>query len=334
MKNKGIICLCGVIAAIAAYVIITDDAPSRNKTPEFPEKSSIFSIPFENSPTESTSPLAESSIISYPKPPEESNRQYSQWYDQTSKSSEVVSYWQEESNEPESVFYTQGIYKNNPKGYPDNFMKSSAKTLEGRTIIISVFANDDHTAWTMDDRDNDIRYEMMKNMEIACNWLEEQSRSYGKDAELIFSFDGTTGLAYTAQFYEDATSQMTGELYSSESSFAENYIDTAGLVQKYQADNVIYMYFLTPPTPALPDRLHYPILQPITVTMNVLPCIQDSMMSFHRHRQWHMRCCIVSVHMIFTMLAKFRRNMWITAKKWDPMTLCSRSIWGMKSHRI
>ena len=60
---------------------------------------------------------------------------------------------------------------------------------------------------------------------------------------MIFSFDYASGLAYTAQFYEDATSEMTGEVYSSEMSFAENYIDTEALLERYQADNVIYIYF-------------------------------------------------------------------------------------------
>ncbi len=121
----------------------------------------------------------------------------------------------------------------------------TAKYMEGRTVVVSVFASDTGTSW---DFKRDIeRYSMCyQDLRIACEWLSEQAAAYGVNAEFVWDW-----LTYYDLFYVHTFSQnmvVYPSNYSSYFDCIDSEIPTDELLRKYNADNILYIFHYNTPT--------------------------------------------------------------------------------------
>ena len=123
----------------------------------------------------------------------------------------------------------------------------SAKTIDGTTLLISIFADDSVYQWTWDDQDREIRETMGEYVQTACTWLTAQSARYGKESCFIYDLDPKSDLCYRAGFSGDLCSVMTISMYDYESSFAKDNIPVQSLLKRYKADNAVFMFFFNTP---------------------------------------------------------------------------------------
>ena len=127
----------------------------------------------------------------------------------------------------------------------------SAEELSGRTVVVSVFAEDINTRWELDDRRNDLElyYSIYDYLRIAVQWITDRGAEYGvDDIEFIWDWDRHDDLFCWAYFNADfpaAVENGMSETYAWD--HIKRGIDSEALLEKYDADNIIYMmYFNTP----------------------------------------------------------------------------------------
>ena len=123
----------------------------------------------------------------------------------------------------------------------------SAKTIDGATLLISIFADDSVYQWTWDDQDREIRETMGEYVQTACTWLTAQSARYGKVSSFIYDLDPKSDLCYRAEFSGDLCSVMSISMYDYESSFVKEHVPVRSLLDRYNADNAIFMFFFNTP---------------------------------------------------------------------------------------
>lgn len=120
----------------------------------------------------------------------------------------------------------------------------SAGKISGKTVIVSVFANDSETRWDPDsDIDNDTMDTMHKNLGIAVAWLKEQCQAYGADPEFIYDWKTNPDLYYTADFSVTSMIRSDGGGYGAQCYFIGSNVDSVALKQDYHAENIIYILY-------------------------------------------------------------------------------------------
>ncbi len=124
----------------------------------------------------------------------------------------------------------------------------SAKYLDGKSLLISIYLCDRAALWTSEDE------RLSKNnLNIACQYLAEQGKKYGKNVELIYDTELYPDLAY----YYDYTGTFSGSTVNSEDvsgkvqelldgvdQYIENNIPTRELMEKYQVNSIAYIVFI------------------------------------------------------------------------------------------
>ena len=126
---------------------------------------------------------------------------------------------------------------------PDILNLGSAGTIDGRTLIISIFADDSTTSWNYEsEEDVDIMKDTIKNLRISTTYLAEQVAHYGKSASFIFDWEQYEDIGIVTSFSEQLVRE-DGSMYFVQRNWIENNIDIASLKTKYKADNVIFIFF-------------------------------------------------------------------------------------------
>ncbi len=123
----------------------------------------------------------------------------------------------------------------------------SAKTLEGTTVVVSIFADDTNTTWTTSSEDIEKISNIDSYLGIACEYLEAVANDYGKKANFIFDFDKYSDLKYNMTFDESVTNQeYIDSGYGDDVvwEYISENIDQDALKEKYDADSVIYYVFV------------------------------------------------------------------------------------------
>lgn len=119
----------------------------------------------------------------------------------------------------------------------------SAGSLEGRTLIISIFTDDSTTSWDYDSNDDsDMIDDTLDNLRLSTAYLTEQAKRYDSDADFIWDWELNPDLYYTARFDESLVTEF-GDMYYVQTEWIEENIDTGSLKNRYRADNVIYLFF-------------------------------------------------------------------------------------------
>lgn len=118
----------------------------------------------------------------------------------------------------------------------------TAGRLEGDTLIISIFTSDAGTSWSGSGADADTAAETLRYLGIASAWITASAKEYGSDVNFIFDWQTDGDLRYDVKFDEDLVLPEC-DMYTLQSDYVKNNIDTEGLRRKYHAENVIYFFF-------------------------------------------------------------------------------------------
>lgn len=118
----------------------------------------------------------------------------------------------------------------------------SADKLSGNIVVVSIFVNDIATKWeNTDDMDCALKY-----LGIAAEWLEAEASKYGSNAKFLYDW------RENKDFFSFA--QMDADLMNEDDErdivlweYIANNVDFEKLVNKYQADNIVFMVFLNTP---------------------------------------------------------------------------------------
>ena len=123
----------------------------------------------------------------------------------------------------------------------------SATEMDGTTVLLSVFIDDSNYSWNFDNsEDIDTAYDMLNYTTIACDWLKENTARYNCNFNCIYDWNADENLFYEAQ--------VTGDLLSDEESdgiawdYIENNIDSEAILEQYDADNIVYIFFINTPS--------------------------------------------------------------------------------------
>ena len=129
------------------------------------------------------------------------------------------------------------------EGYDFSGSLGSASELNGTTVIVSIYVDDNKTSWSGADstKSNTVKY-----LGVATDWISAQCGKYGVNADFIYDWTANEDLYYTGTMNCDLTRE-SDNLFYDESSFVDNTVDTASIVSKYSADNVIYILFVNTP---------------------------------------------------------------------------------------
>lgn len=121
--------------------------------------------------------------------------------------------------------------------------QGSAGSLNGRTLMISIFTDDAETSWNSEsEEDSNMIYDSLDNLRISTEYLTTQAARYGSKAEFIWDWELNPDLRYDAKFTESLVTEY-GDMYEVQKDWIEQNIDIDTLKNKYRADNVIYFFF-------------------------------------------------------------------------------------------
>ena len=135
-------------------------------------------------------------------------------------------------------------------GYPYDNRLGTAKELEGKIAVVSIYVNDATTGWDFEsEADQQMDALIYKNLEVATDYLEDVSKSYGKDVEFIYDWNQYPELVIELDINEIDYQYMEGDFDNIVYSYIDQNVQTAKILNDVGAEQVIYMmYFNTPAT--------------------------------------------------------------------------------------
>ncbi|WP_034450482.1 hypothetical protein [Butyrivibrio sp. AE2032] len=150
----------------------------------------------------------------------------------------------ETSGSSEETSFTLNIdYHDIGKEYTLNEEHGSAVTLEGRVLIVSIFASDSYSSWDFSkSKDINTRKIAKDKMGVATEFLTEQADHYGKEVIFIYDWDENEDLYYTAGFDHDISNLEPG-WYALQDNWINDNVNTLDLLKKYRADNLLFMFY-------------------------------------------------------------------------------------------
>ncbi len=118
----------------------------------------------------------------------------------------------------------------------------SAGKMAGKTVVVSIFADDSTTSWDKDNNVDNARIEStLLYLKIAANWLTSSAGQYTDDVGFVCDWKQYPDLRYDAEFSETLV-RPDGEMYPVQRQYIVDNIDSDGLLHKYGAENIIYLY--------------------------------------------------------------------------------------------
>ncbi len=123
----------------------------------------------------------------------------------------------------------------------------SAKYLDGDSVLVTIYLDDINSQWLESDEQL-----IADNMKIACDYLKEQGRRYGKDVNLIYDSSVDGDLVYRLSYKQafggstrvKAKGDKADQLVYSVYDFIEKSIDTEAIMKKYNVNSIGYMVFI------------------------------------------------------------------------------------------
>lgn len=125
----------------------------------------------------------------------------------------------------------------------------STKYLDNQTVLISIFLEDQDALWSS--LDMELAY---NNLDIACNYLIEEGKRYGKDVDLIYDtkkypdleyhftynkpFPGSAGVGYSEN------EEDTVDLVRATQDYISENISVEDIMKKYNVNSIGYLIFV------------------------------------------------------------------------------------------
>ena len=169
------------------------------------------------------------------------------------------------------VFERASSYADTYKGSP----LGSAKLLEGKTLLVTIFVDIEDSQWTWAD------FEAIRNKyALAKAFLETEAQRYGKDLEFIYDFEAHPDLIYKANAPAERFEAFWGDGISSGSygdiasytrflgtigllnTFIEEMIPYQALADKYGTDSIAYCFQVKRWAPANFEVFYNPDILP------------------------------------------------------------------------
>ena len=118
----------------------------------------------------------------------------------------------------------------------------TVKSIDGTTAVVTVFASDSESSWNWyNDSDLQTYSQAYRGLMEASEWLEEEAGYWGAETVIVSDWMENRDLYYEAYFEEDMLKEDS-QTYNPLSRFIDNSIDTAGIVQRYNADSIVYVF--------------------------------------------------------------------------------------------
>ncbi len=119
----------------------------------------------------------------------------------------------------------------------------SAVTMEGKTVLVSIFTSDKNTAWNYSDTaDKNLINETLKKLNVATDFLSEQAKRFGKKLSFVYDWSKEKDLIYKADFNESLV-RYDSDGYRLQSGWIEDNVDISALMNKYAADDIIFIFY-------------------------------------------------------------------------------------------
>lgn len=144
------------------------------------------------------------------------------------------------------------LWKVFKRQYPLSFYKSdygTAENLDGKTVCVSLYMNGENQTWKGYD---DLKEKYRENLGMAVSWLTDRAGDYGKSADFIWDWEQYPELCFEVEdsrldydFYYD-----NNDGYNLLWDFMNNDVPSAELLEKFGADNIIYIAFFNTPVSA------------------------------------------------------------------------------------
>lgn len=129
------------------------------------------------------------------------------------------------------------------KNYEINKQYGSANHISGKTLVMSIFADEQNSSWDWEDKEDLKRYSnVYYRVEEACTWLEEQCQSYGAETEFVWDWMENSDLYRKASFKEKLVREDGGG-YATQKKWVLKNVKTGELLKKYDADNILFLFF-------------------------------------------------------------------------------------------
>lgn len=117
-----------------------------------------------------------------------------------------------------------------------------------KTIIISIFVNDDQFGWTDSPEDLKTKEDILKSFKTGTDWLSDKIAMYGYDSTFIYDWTEDADLAFDGHIEGmsiqgvDARGEGDSDNDAAmESLIKQANVDEKALKQKYGADNLLYV---------------------------------------------------------------------------------------------
>lgn len=118
--------------------------------------------------------------------------------------------------------------------------------MEGTTLLVSVFLDDATSSWTGNESviDDALRY-----TGIATDWISKSAASYGCNSEFIYDWHEYSDLYYEGTVDTNMLDTENNPDYVNYTGwrFIDENIDSKALLDKYNADNIGYMFYMNTP---------------------------------------------------------------------------------------
>lgn len=119
----------------------------------------------------------------------------------------------------------------------------TVKSIDGTTVVVSVFASDESSSWDWNNKDDLDTYSAAYwNLMEAGEWLESEAGRYGASTEIICDWMEYHELYHEAYFSEQMLEEKT-YTFDPMSDYVNRYIDSAGIVEKFNADSIAYIFY-------------------------------------------------------------------------------------------
>lgn len=126
----------------------------------------------------------------------------------------------------------------------DPAVHGSAGWIGNTTVVVSIFANDQVTYWDPNFTQDQAEQEsLLKTLQISIDWITEQCARYDAYPNFIYDWREDPDLSYSHTFWELDFSVKRTRDYKSQRDYIQENIPSQQLLERYQAQNIIYLFF-------------------------------------------------------------------------------------------
>lgn len=119
----------------------------------------------------------------------------------------------------------------------------SASYIWDRTIVYSIFVNEEEDVWTQNEKDY-----MLRTCTIAYDFLKKELKDkYDTDVDLVYDWKVNPDLSHEVRIFEEIPAYVTSKEESHIDELEDGWIadlDISSLLQKYEAQSIAFLYFI------------------------------------------------------------------------------------------